>query len=214
VRAGQSGDRLVGSPSHFARVRFFLWQFCPIIALNRISHMQLALTKRMNTANVLAHVVKRIEGTSDTWQLLRRDLFGEPYYYRLLTNAFSMSATNPYSQRYMRLFAYLPLAFRPESEDVLLISYGCGVTADAFLHGSHVKRMDAVESRKRFSRSPILIPASITRIRCVTRACTQLCRMAASFFKPARGSTTLSLASHLRRRCWVQLISTRRNFFR
>src|SRR5438876_8244255 len=29
--------------------------------------------------NVLAHVVKRIEGTSDTWQLMRRDLFGEPY---------------------------------------------------------------------------------------------------------------------------------------
>src|SRR5438477_8389682 len=34
---------------------------------------------------VRAHVVKRIEGTSDTLQLLRRDLFGEPYYYRLLT---------------------------------------------------------------------------------------------------------------------------------
>ena len=98
--------------------------------------------------HVLAHLVKRIEGTSDTWQLLRRDLFGEPYYYRLLTNAFSMSATNPYSQRYMRLFAYLPLAFRPESEDVLLISYGCGVTADAFLHGSHVKRMDVVDISK------------------------------------------------------------------
>jgi spermidine synthase len=97
---------------------------------------------------VLARVVKRIEGTSDTWQLLRRDLFGEPYYYRLLTNAFSMSATNPYGQRYMRLFAYLPLAFRPESEDVLLISYGCGVTADAFLHGSHVKRMDVVDISK------------------------------------------------------------------
>jgi spermidine synthase len=98
--------------------------------------------------HVLAHLVKRIEGTSDTWQLLRRDLFGEPYYYRLLTNAFSMSATNPYSQRYMRLFAYLPLAFRQESEDVLLISYGCGVTADAFLHGSHVKRMDVVDISK------------------------------------------------------------------
>ncbi len=98
--------------------------------------------------HVLAHVVQRVEGTSDTWQLLRRDLFGEPYYYRLLTNAFSMSATNPYSQRYMRLFAYLPLAFRPESEDVLLISYGCGVTANAFLHGAHVKRMDVVDISK------------------------------------------------------------------
>src|SRR5881392_2798886 len=98
--------------------------------------------------NVLAHVVKRIEGTSDTLQLLRRDLFGEPYYYRLLTNDFSMSATNPRNQRYMRLFAYLPLAFRPESEDVLLLCYGCGVTADAFLRGLHVKRMDVVEISK------------------------------------------------------------------
>jgi spermidine synthase len=98
--------------------------------------------------NMLAHVVKRIEGTSDTLQLLRRDLFGEPYYYRLLTNAFSMSATNPRNQRYMRLFAYLPLVFRPESEDVLLLCYGCGVTADALLHGPNVKRMDAVDISK------------------------------------------------------------------
>ncbi|MGA7274927.1 MAG: hypothetical protein WBX14_08805, partial [Candidatus Udaeobacter sp.] len=98
--------------------------------------------------NVLAHVVKRVEGTSDTLQLLRRDLFGEPYYYRLLTNGFSMSATNPRSQRYMRLFAYLPLAFRPESEDVLLLCYGCGVTADALLRGPNVKRLDAVDISK------------------------------------------------------------------
>jgi spermidine synthase len=97
---------------------------------------------------MLAHVVRRIEGTSDTWQLLRRDLFGEPYYYRLLTNAFSMSATTPRSQRYMRLFAYLPLAFRPESKDVLLLCYGCGVTADALLHGPNVRRMDAVDISK------------------------------------------------------------------
>jgi spermidine synthase len=97
---------------------------------------------------LLAPVVKRIEGTSDTLQLLRRDLFGQPYYYRLMTNGFSMSATNPRSQRYMRLFAYLPLAFRPESEDVLLLCYGCGVTADALLHGPSVKRLDAVDISK------------------------------------------------------------------
>ena len=101
---------------------------------------------------LLARVVKRIEGTSDTWQLLRRDLSGEPYYYRLLCNAFSMSATNPPGQRYMRLFAYLPLAFRPESEDVLLLCYGCGVTADALLHGSNVRRMDVVDISKEVFR--------------------------------------------------------------
>jgi spermidine synthase len=48
----------------------------------------------------------------------------------------------------MRLFAYLPLTFRPESEEVLLMCYGCGVTADAFLHGPRVKRMDVVDISK------------------------------------------------------------------
>jgi len=96
----------------------------------------------------LAHPIKKVEGISDTFQLLRRDLFGEPYYYRLLTNAFSTSATNPDSQRYMRLFAYLPLAFHPESTDVLLICYGCGVTADAFVRESHLKRIDVVDISK------------------------------------------------------------------
>jgi predicted membrane-bound spermidine synthase len=98
--------------------------------------------------NLIAHVVKKVEGTSDTLQLLRRDLFGEPYYCRLLTNGFSMSATLPRSQRYMRLFAYLPLALRSESEDVLLICYGCGVTADAFVHESRLKRVDIVDISK------------------------------------------------------------------
>src|ERR1051325_2662072 len=96
----------------------------------------------------LARVVKRIEGTSDTWQLLRRDLFGQPYYYRLLSDAFSMSATNPRNQRYMRLFAYLPLAFNPAAKDVLLLCYGCGVTADAFTRNSSVERIDVVDISK------------------------------------------------------------------
>ena len=96
----------------------------------------------------LGRLVTKIEGPSDAYQLLRYDLFGEPYDYQLLTSAFSMSGTSPQSQRYMRMFAYLPFAFRPQSEDVLLICYGCGVTADAFLHGVHVKRMDVVDISK------------------------------------------------------------------
>jgi spermidine synthase len=59
-----------------------------------------------------------------------------------------MSATNPHSQRYMRLFAYLPLAFRGGPKDVLLICYGCGVTADAFLRSESVRRLDAVDISK------------------------------------------------------------------
>ena len=91
---------------------------------------------------------KKIEGTADTLQLLRRDLFGEPYYYRLVTNAYSMSGTHPRSQRYMRLFAYLPLALRPESENALLLCYGVGITADAFTRDPRLKHLDVVDISK------------------------------------------------------------------
>ena len=90
-------------------------------------------------------LIRKIEGTADTVQLLRRDLYGEPYYYRLVADCNSMSATLPRSQRYMRLFAYLPLALRPESENALLIGYGVGVTADAFMRDSHLKHLDVVD---------------------------------------------------------------------
>jgi predicted membrane-bound spermidine synthase len=93
-------------------------------------------------------LVKKIEGTADTFQLLRRDLYGQPYYYRLVTNSYSMSGTLPRSQRYMRLFAYLPLAIRPESENALLVGYGVGVTADAFTRDAHLKHLDIVDISK------------------------------------------------------------------
>jgi spermidine synthase len=93
-------------------------------------------------------LLKKIEGTADTFQLLHRDLFGKPYYYRLVTNAYSMSGTLPRSQRYMRLFAYLPLVLRPESEDALLLCYGVGITADAFTRDAHLKRLDIVDISK------------------------------------------------------------------
>jgi predicted membrane-bound spermidine synthase len=91
---------------------------------------------------------RRIEGTADTFQLLRRDLPAGPYYYRLVTNSYSMSATQPRSQRYMRLFAYLPLALRPQSEDALLVCYGVGVTADAFVRNRQLKHFDVVDISK------------------------------------------------------------------
>ncbi len=91
---------------------------------------------------------RRIEGDADTLQLLRRDLFGNPYYYRLITNAYSMSGTLPRSQRYMRLFAYLPLALRPQSENALLLCYGVGVTADALTRAPSLKHIDIVDTSK------------------------------------------------------------------
>src|SRR6267378_1200448 len=94
------------------------------------------------------HLVKKIEGPTGTWQLLRRDLFGLPYYYRLMTDGFSMSATNPPNQRYMRLFAYLPLALHPQPQSALLIAFGCGVTADALTHDVDLEHIDIVDISK------------------------------------------------------------------
>jgi hypothetical protein len=128
-----------------------LRQFFRIDALRRTSRTRVVLTKRKTKDSVGARR-EADRGHFGYGQLLRRDLMGQPYYYRLLCNAFSMSATNPPGQRYMRLFAYLPLAFRPESEDVLLICYGCGVTADALLHGPNVRRMDVVDISKEVFR--------------------------------------------------------------
>jgi len=59
-----------------------------------------------------------------------------------------MSATNPPNQRYMRLFAYLPLILHPQPQDALLIAFGCGVTADALTHDVDLERIDIVDISK------------------------------------------------------------------
>src|SRR5207249_7862089 len=92
-----------------------------------------------------SHLIRKIEGTADTLQLLQRDFLGEPYYHRLVTNAFTMSDTRWRNQRYMRLFAHLPLALRPDAVDALLICYGCGVTADALRQERGLQHIDIVD---------------------------------------------------------------------
>ncbi len=131
----------------------------PLLGLSAVFFVTLAFFPRhrdeMHFANARRlfeseeqHLVKKIEGTTGTWQLLRRDLFGQPYYYRLMTDGFSMSATNPRNQRYMRLFAYLPSALHPQPQDALLIAFGCGVTADALTHDVDLNHIDIVDISK------------------------------------------------------------------
>ena len=124
-----------------------------------------------------------------------------------------MSTTLPRSQRYMRLFAYLPLALQPESEDALLIYYGCGVTADSFTHESRLKRVDIVDISKEvfsladfysgpFSSNPLRDPRVTTFV-----------KMAVSFSKAARGSTILLQENRRRRRLPVRSISIPKSSF-
>ena len=81
----------------------------------------------------------------DSIQILRKDLLGEPHYYRMVTNNYSMSATDLRAKRYMKLFVYLPTAIRPGLQRAMLVGYGCGNTARALLDDDSVQSVDVVD---------------------------------------------------------------------
>src|SRR6185503_15676671 len=85
------------------------------------------------------------EGPVETAAFLRTDINGQPHARRLFTNGFSMSATTFVCRRYMSAFAFLPLAFRPDAQNALLISYGIGVTARALADAKQLRSIDAVD---------------------------------------------------------------------
>ena len=55
------------------------------------------------------------EGLVETLRYYSRDVFGQPMYYRLVTNGHSMSATSTSAKRYMKLYVYLPMALNPDT---------------------------------------------------------------------------------------------------
>jgi len=85
------------------------------------------------------------EGLTETIQYLRRDLLGAPYYYRMVTNNHSMSATDVRSRRYMSLFAWLPGAVHPAPRRALLICFGVGTTASALTSVPGLQSLDVVD---------------------------------------------------------------------
>ncbi len=85
------------------------------------------------------------EGLTETAIYLRKDLWGEPYDYRLMTNGISMSGTTLLAQRYMSLFADLPMALHPAATRALLISYGVGTTAKALTETAGLESIDVVD---------------------------------------------------------------------
>ncbi len=90
-------------------------------------------------------VVTAREGLTETLVYTRGSRFGEPLHTRLVTNGHSMSATHLPSQRYMKLFVYLPVALHPEPRSALLISYGVGVTARALVDTREIETIDVVD---------------------------------------------------------------------
>ena len=88
------------------------------------------------------------EGLTETIQYFKKELLGQPYNYRLITNSHSMSGTHVSGKRYMKLFVYWPIALNPESQNALLICFGCGSTAKALTDTQALKKIDIVDISK------------------------------------------------------------------
>lgn len=99
------------------------------------------------------------EGVTETIQYLQKDLLGQPYYHRLVTNYHSMSGTVLYARRYMKAFVFWPAAVHPNLEKALLICYGCGMTAKALTDTKSLKTIDIVDiSRDIIEESSVVFP--------------------------------------------------------
>jgi len=109
-----------------------------------MSHHYIPAVARPHMADGSRIVAVR-EGLTETAIYLRKDLWGRPLHYRLLTNGFSMSGTLPLARRYMKLFVYWPVALRPDPTRALLISYGVGSTAKALVDTRSLESIDVVD---------------------------------------------------------------------
>ncbi len=106
------------------------------------------------------------EGLVETVRYYRRDVFDQPKYYRLITNGHSMSATSTASQRYMKLYVYLPLAIKADIRDALLISFGVGSTAKALTDSRGLENIDIVDiSEDILEMSTIVYPGDENPLR-------------------------------------------------
>lgn len=100
------------------------------------------------------------EGNAQTAILLQTDWGGAPVHQQLVTNAHSMTSSMFYARRYMKLFAYWPLALRPGAKRALLISYGLGNTAEALALAPGLEAIDVVDtSRTILGLSPLVARA-------------------------------------------------------
>lgn len=85
------------------------------------------------------------ETRSGTVAYIHNRHFGEPYFWRLVTNSHSMSSTHIRARNYMRLFVYLPVALHPRPRRALLISYGVATTARALTECDDFESIDFVD---------------------------------------------------------------------
>ena len=115
-------------------------------------------------ADADARVVAVREGLTETVIYFERAMMGRPVSYAMLTNAFSMSATNYGARRYMKLYVYWPMAVHPNLTRALLIGYGVGNTAKAMTDSSRIERIDVVDlSRDILEMNRVVYPDEADR---------------------------------------------------
>jgi predicted membrane-bound spermidine synthase len=121
---------------------------------------------RVIQANDPDHTYRTVairEGLTETIIYLQADAWGRPVNHRMLTNSYSMSATNLSGLRYMRLYVQLPVAIHADMRSALLISYGVGTTAKALTDTRSFERIDMVDiSRDVFEMNDIVYPDPAT----------------------------------------------------
>ncbi len=138
----------------FAAVLFFF-----PFGLMRTAYLDQATRRWVHPEATGFRVLAAREGTSETVVYLSSEMWGAPIDDRLLTNGYSMSGRRTVQGRYMRLFAYWPLAVLPKAKRALLISYGVGTTAEALTEAPGLESIDVVDvSRDIFRMGRVFFP--------------------------------------------------------
>jgi spermidine synthase len=115
--------------------------------------------KRYLRRDAAAKVAAVREGLTETIIYLKTLILGKPVSYRLLTNSFSMAATNYTEQRYQKLYVYWPMAVHPNLKRALLIAFGVGNTAKAMTDSKSLETIDVVDiSRDILEMSSVVYP--------------------------------------------------------
>jgi spermidine synthase len=99
------------------------------------------------------------EGLDATLMYIEHRALGATHHYQLCTNAYSMSNSAFTGRRYMKLFAYWPLAVLPRVRSALIIGYGLGNTAKALTDSSDPETIDVVDvSPDILAMAPVVFP--------------------------------------------------------
>ncbi len=99
------------------------------------------------------------EGLDATLMYIEHRTLGATHHYQLCTNAYSMSNSAFTGRRYMKLFAYWPLAVLPRVRSALIIGYGLGNTAKALTDSSDPETIDVVDvSPDILAMAPVVFP--------------------------------------------------------